>query len=554
VAALVRYCSIRRKPSRRFLACVLILLPIGALLSSCRAPGQPGGPPTYYLSPSGSNAAAGTSPATAWRSLGRATAAVLPPGSRLLLQGGRRFSGPLTLGPRDAGDAARPVRIGSYGKGRPTIVTSSASGIGIFDTAGVEISGLTVTGTSARPASGAGINVYSDLHRKQRLDLISISQVDVSGFANGISVGAANGSTGFRDVRISDSILHGNLDAGLQTYGTNFESGAPVYANEDVNVSRVVAFQNPGDPADHASSSGSGILLGSVRDGSISWSAAYDNGGLGRSHQGPEGIWTYNSTDILIQHNISYDNRTHDAIDGNGLGLDQNTSDSYLQYNLSYGNDGAGYLIYGPYYDGQQTHNVVRFNISSGNGRDGNKKFGGIMVTGVVSDTAVYQNTVVARSPGGFSPALILGSQLHGVTVRDNILMTQAGPIVCAKAALGPSAALLQGNDYYTSSPAWSVLWGTASYASLSAWRSATGQETRAGKPTGFAMDPELTGPVLGLRATTVGEADAGFALRPGSPLIGAGLRPPRLHGLQSALRDYAGRLVSAQSPDVGAE
>lgn len=552
MAALVRHRRTRRKPSRRFLACALVLLPVGALLSSCRVPGQPAaGPLTYYLSPSGSNAAAGTSPATAWRSLGRATAATLPPGSRLLLQGGRRFSGPLTLGPRDAGDAARPVRIGSYGKGRATIVTSSASGLGIYDTAGIEISDLTVTGTSARPASGAGINVYSDLHRDQRLDLISISQVDVSGFANGISVGAANGATGFRDVRISDSILHGNLDAGLQTYGTNFQSGSPVYANEDLNVSRVVAFQNPGNPADHASSSGSGILLGSVRDGSISWSAAYDNGGRGGSHQGPEGIWAYNSTGIVIQHNISYDNRTHDGIDGNGLGLDQNTSDSYLQYNLSYGNDGAGYLIYGPYHNGQQAHNVVRFNISSGNGRDGNENFGGIMVTGVISDTAVYQNTVVTRSPGGFSPALVLSAQLHGVTVRDNILMTQAGPIVSAKAALSPSAALLQGNDYYTSSPAWAVLWGTASYASLSAWRSATGQETSAGKPAGFAVDPGLTGPVLGLRATTVGEADAGFALRPGSPLIGAGLR---LRVLQPALRDYAGRLVSAQSPDVGAE
>jgi hypothetical protein len=222
---------------------------------------------------------------------------------------------------------------------------------------------------------------------------------------------------------------------------------------------------------------------------------------------------------------------------------------------LSYGNDGAGYLIYGPYHNGQQTHNVVRFNISSGNGRDGSPKFGGITVTGIVSDTAVYQNTVVTQSSSSRpSPALVLSSQLHGVTVRDNILITQAGPIVFAKAALGPSAALLQGNDYYTSSPAWSVLWGTASYASLSAWRSATGQETRAGKPAGFAVDPRLTGPVLGLRATTVGEADAGFALRPGSPLIGAGLRPPRLHGLRPARRNYAGGLIRARSPDVGAE
>jgi hypothetical protein len=544
-----------RTPSGRLLTLALVLLASSALLSSCARPAHPAGPPTYYLSPSGSNAAAGTSPATAWRSLGRANAAVFSPGSRLLLKGGRRFSGRLTLGARDAGDAARPVRIGSYGKGRATIVSSGSVGLAVNDTAGIEISNLTVTGTSASPASGAGINVYSDLHRKRGLKLIRISQVNVSGFANGIAVGAANGATGFRDVSISDSVLHGNLDAGLQTYGTNFASGAPVYANEDVNVSRVVAYRNPGDPSDHAASSGSGIILGSVQDGSVSWSVAYDNGGLGRAREGPEGIWTYNSTGIVIQHNISYDNRTHGAVDGNGLGLDQNVSDSYMQYNLSYGNDGAGYLIYGPFDNGQQTHNVVRFNISSGNGRDGSPKFAGIDVSGIVSDTAVYQNTVIARSsPDKPSPDLVLSNQLRRVSIRDNILMTQGGPIVFAKAALGPSSALLQGNDYYSSSAAWSVQWGSDSYASLSAWRSATGQETRAGKPVGFAVDPELTGPVLGLRATTVGDGDGAFALRPGSPLIGAGLRPPGLNGLQPALRNYAGGLIPARSPDVGAE
>ena len=552
MAAPVTCGRVPRKPSGRFLAWVLVLISSTALLSSCHGPGQAAGPLTYYLSPSGSNAAAGTSPATAWRSLGRASAAVLPPGSRLLLQGGRRFSGRLTLGTRDAGDAARPVRIGSYGKGRATIVSSSAVGIAIDDTAGVEISNLTVTGTSARPASGAGINVYSDLHRDQRLGSMLIRQVNVSGFANGIAVGAANGATGFRDVSISDSVLHGNLDAGLQTYGTNFASGEPVYANEDVNVSRVVAYGNPGDPADHAASSGSGIILGSVRTGSISWSAAYDNGGRGRAHQGPEGIWTYNSTGIVIQHNISYDNRTHGAVDGNGIGLDQNTSNSYMQYNLSYGNDGAGYLIYSPYHNGQEAHDVVRFNISSDNGRDGSPKFGGINVSGIVSDTAIYQNTVVARSsPSMPSPDLSLGDQLQGVIIRDNILMTQGGPIVFAKAALRRSSALLQGNDYYSSSAAWSVLWGADSYPSLSAWRSASGQETRADKPTGFTIDPDLTGPVLGLRATTAGQADAGFALRPGSPLIGAAILP---NGPQPALRNYAGALIPARSPDVGAE
>ena len=59
---------------------------------------------TYYLSPSGSDAAAGISPAKAWRTLGRASRAVLRPGDRLLLEGGQQFSGQLTIGESDGGD------------------------------------------------------------------------------------------------------------------------------------------------------------------------------------------------------------------------------------------------------------------------------------------------------------------------------------------------------------------------------------------------------------------------------------------------------------------
>ena len=265
----------------------------------------------------------------------------------------------------------------------------------------------------------------------------------------------------------------------MVTYGPPFQASSPTYANQGLHITSVSAYRNRGNRRITAYSSGSGIVLGSVQDATVTWSAAYDNGGAGLSRPGPEGIWAYDSTHVTIEHNVSHDNRTGNAVDGNGFGLDDNTSNSLMEYNLSYGNDGAGYLVYTAYASKAAAHNVVRFNISSGDAVDRNPRFGGITVSGKIS--------------GRFSPALVLAGAIHGITVRSNLLMTPTGPVI---ATYGPStsAALLQGNDYYTATPGWSVSWGMTDYTSLQAWRLASGQETVRGRPAGLTADPELTG------------------------------------------------------------
>jgi hypothetical protein len=538
------------------IVCALGLALAATPLAACTGPaGSAGsGPLTYYVSPSGNDAADGTSPATAWRSLDRASSAALRPGTRLLLQGGQRFRGHLTLNHLDAGNARRPVIVSSYGKGRATIVTPRGSGMVIFNTAGVDVRGVRVSGQQRTWPSGSGINMFSNLPGNRKLSHIAIEDVDVSGFAYGISVGGGRGTTGFRDVFVQNSALHDNLDAGLVTYGPAFDAASPSYANEDVRISHVTAFHNRGDPRLKAYSSGSGIILGSVRNGTVAWSTAYANGGAGGSVPGPEGIWAYDSTKIDIEHNVSYRNRTANRADGNGFGLDQNTSGSYLQYNLSYGNDGAGYLVYTGVRNGATTHDVLRFNISSGDAQGQGGHFGGITVNGRVHDIAVYQNTVVMQSPP-HAFALVLGRRIHGTTVRNNIFLNQTGPMVVANVALTPPAALLQGNDYFSAASPWTVLWGPATFDSLSAWQSSTGQELVSGHPSGFAVDPQLPGPFTGLRDLAASQAGMArpFTLGHSSPLAGAGLDLAGLFGLDPGPQNYAGSPVSGKAPNVGA-
>ena len=47
---------------------------------------------SYYLSPAGSDANAGTSPATAWQTISRANAHTFGPGDQVLLQAGATFA------------------------------------------------------------------------------------------------------------------------------------------------------------------------------------------------------------------------------------------------------------------------------------------------------------------------------------------------------------------------------------------------------------------------------------------------------------------------------
>jgi hypothetical protein len=436
-------------------------------------------------------------------------------------------------------------------------VSSSGSGIYVHDTAGIDINGLSVTGHPPTLGGGAGILLYNDLPADHKLRDVAIDHVNVSGFATGIALGGKNSGAGFSDVVISNSIVHKNFDAGLISYGPAFDPKSPTYANQDVYVSHVEATQNYGDPHEMSHNTGNGIVLGSVRNGAISWSTADNNGGAGGAVQGPAGIWTYDSTHLVIEHNLAYAEKTPNRVDGNGFGLDQNTSDSYMQYNLSYDNDGTGYLVYSGENNGAQENNVVRYNVSTTDSRDGNGFYGGISVIGQVKDAEVYQNTVIMTPGiGGSAPALRLGQPIQNVAVWNNIFMTDVGPLVVATRALPTSAAVLQGNDYFSATGPWNLDWGQASYASLPAWRAATSQEIVARRPSGFTTNPQLVDSAVGLQpklATQTGVGNS-FALRPGSPLAGAGLDLTSLFGLKPGSLDYSGKAMPTVHPNVGAQ
>ncbi|MFP3989790.1 right-handed parallel beta-helix repeat-containing protein [Streptomyces sp. E11-3] len=457
------------------------------------APNAAGGR-SYHVSPDGDDKADGLTPDTAWRTLKRADSVKFKAGDRLRLKAGARFRGRLTIGAGDAGNPRKPVIIESYGKGRATIAPAGTRGIEVYNTAGVEVRNLVVEGDDDTFDDHEGIVFFNDLPGGKKLAHVRVSGVNVSGFQNGIRLGGGRSGSGFRDVVVSDSVAHANKDAGVVSDGPAFNATRPRYAHEKVTVSRVKAYSNLGDPGAEDRNTGSGIVLGSVRRGTVQHSVAHDNGARSSAEavEGPAGIWTFDSTRMTLQRNVSYANHTGSEVDGGGFGLDNNVSSSVMQYNLSYRNDGAGFLAYTAVRNKAHTGNTVRFNIS----RDDARKlstYAGIVAFGTrVNDLSIYHNTVsITANDGVRAPALRLHDGLRNVTVRNNVFVTDGAPVVYAESAYPAEQVRLQGNAYFSSGP-WALRWGPGAYADLRAWRGRAGQEQRAGSPTGTNADPCL--------------------------------------------------------------
>ncbi|WP_052433835.1 right-handed parallel beta-helix repeat-containing protein [Streptacidiphilus melanogenes] len=497
--------------------------------------------PTYYVSANGSDSAAGTTPATAWRTLSRVDQHVFKPGERLLLHGGDRFTGHLTLRAGEAGQAAKPVQVGSYGSGRATVVGTDTPAVSVFDTGGVEIDDLVLTGPGVTRSLAAGIDVYSDLTTGERLAHVAVTRVDVSGFRDGIAVSAADNAVGFRDVEVSDSTLHGNRDNGMVSYGSPLDPAAPRYAVQDLRITGVQAYANLGDPHNKTSNSGSGIAVGSTDGATVQNCVAYGNGTHGVASNGPVGIWAYDATRVVMQHNVSHDNHTGGSADGGGFDLDRNTTDSVLQANLSFDNDGPGYMDFSAVKTQPSQRNTIRYNVS----RDDSRKFAGygsVDLSGWLSGIDVHHNTVVQTKTGSKAPLLKFGLHITQSTVRDNLLSPRGGAVAASHQAYTTAELLLQGNEYDTPAAAWQVTWGAQTYSTLTAWRAVTHQELAQGKPSATIAPAKL----LWTRAASWDPTHTPAPELPaGSALGTAGLDLKTLFAQDPGPADYFGTAIT---------
>lgn len=512
---------------------------------------------SYYVSNSGNDNNSGTSIDSPWKTINKLNSINFSSGDTISFKGGETFSGKLYFDTSDSANPATPITVTTYGDGK-ALLTNADSAIFVYNTAAIKISNINVFGGGISSNSGDGISIYNELPNDTKLDSISIDNVDISGFGKtGINIGAWNNNAGYKNITISHVESHDNGDSGITIYGQN------PFVHENINISYVKAFNNSGISTEATRPTGVGVSLGATVGGKIEHSIAYNNGWLNKASSGPVGLWTYDSKNIVIQFNESYSNKTGGTADGDGFDLDQNVSDSIMQYNYSHDNDGAGFIMaHGPN-NSLHTGNTIRYNISQNDSRKNG--YGAIQLWGKILNASIYNNTIyLAAAPKGTPPAIsiqnwTIESQIaNNVSFYNNILYTKNSlPMVSVSATqlTGSPKYSFIGNNYYAESSSPKYIWGSKTYSDLTQWQSGTGNEILNGTKSGISLNPELVAAGAG---TTINDTDnlknlTAYALTPASPLIDKGIDLVKLFSINMGVKDFYLTLIPQNAYDIGA-
>ena len=502
---------------------------------------------TYYLSNAGNDANAGTSLALAWRTTTRVNAARLLPGDRVLLAGGQVFTGSLWIHGTIQDIGNQPIIFSSYGSGRATIQSGDSFGFYAHNVAGIELRQLAFVGSGRLSNRSSGVMFYLD-SANVRLQHLRLDNLEVSGYqAAGISIGSWNGGSGYDDVRITNCQSHANGQTGINAYAYY---PLPAPAHHNWYVGNCATYDNSGRADVTNTHTGSGIVLSGIDGALIEKCTAYHNGWLNTcTTGGPVGIWAWACNNLVIQLCEAHHNLSGTAKDGGGFDLDGGCTNSVMQYNYSHDNQGPGYLL-AQFPGAPAMHDlIVRYNISENDARgygQGAIELWSSGASGGIVRADIYNNTVCVGQPadGSLPKAFCASSDgITGVALRNNILQTGAGlPVLAAVSAAGLR---LQSNCYWSPHGSLVFDWGGTHYATLEAWRAATGQETLGAgtRPTGICADPRLT---VGAPGASHGSALAGYNPSPASGLVGAGLNLMTEFDLDPDHRDFFGNATPA--------
>ena len=496
---------------------------------------------TYFIKNGGDNSKNGKSMQNAWSNLSSNINVILP-GDTILFQSGQTFNDNIIFNSSHNGNASNFITITTTGAGVATINAGNSFGIKVQNAGGFEINNLHIRGNGALNNSDNGI--YFEANDSQVHDYIRILNCKVWNFgASGVILGVTGGnnSTRYEDVRVTNTTSHNNREAGIQTFGKK----GPNYAVRNFEVQFCSAYRNYGDSNNTSRNTGNGIVLGSVRNGFIKNSIAYENGkDNGDVNEGPVGIWVYEARDAEISFNESYNNRAGGQADGGGFDIDGGTINCVMQYNYSYNNEGAGYLL--AQYPGASpmSNLTIRYNISQDDGRKNN--YGGISVfatnsSGGIQGANIYNNTVYVSGQSGNNPkgVRIFSGNIDNINFFNNNIVTTGGEDLLDVNSNATDNVVFLGNNYWSSGSNFRINWGGAVSSNYNSWQVNTGQEKINNINQGLNANP------------TFGSE---FRLSSSSPLVNKGLDINALYNIPMGSRHFYGNGIPKQGAyDIGA-
>ncbi len=455
--------------------CWTVFLTIICVNSQCLAQKKMTVGTRYYVSNSGDDSNAGTISAP-FKSIQKINQLALHPGDAVYFKGGEIFKGAIVIGPHSRGSALQPVTISSYSAGKAVITADSVRAISLFRTKYVRVSHLRLNGLGRKTGNReSGLAILNSLN-------VRAEDIDISGFQkSGLLIDSAS------HVLADHVFVHDNGSAGITVEGNEKKS------SRDIIIRYCRAENNPGDPTKLDNHSGNGIVVGHCTGVLIAHCTATNNGwDMPRIGNGPVGIWCYEADSVVIEHCLSYENKTSKGgADGGGFDLDGGVTNSVIQYCFSYGNQGSGYCIFQYYGAGPWHDNVIRYNITENDGTvsdsraglyiwnssDDPKQFYNCKVYGNI----VYNDQVAAIS---FSDK----SENGGFDLYDNIFVGKDS-LIKGRDLLGRCR--FTGNDWWSLAAGFNA-WGEQDFR---AWAKKYGQEQKKGKIGGLNVNPQFRHP-----------------------------------------------------------
>lgn len=426
----------------------------------------------YYInSETGSDNNSGKNPKAAWKSIEKVNSTIFEPGSKIFFSGGQSFEGNLFLDSKISGQKGKEIVISSYGVGRAQIKAGFGTGIKLYKNAYITIRNINIVGAGRKDGNnGSGIEAI-------QTENLKIDAVEVKGFRiAGIRTG------GDKNTSMTNIYAYDNGGAGIEVCGWNEN------LSENICISDCIAENNPGDPEKKDNHSGNGIVVGNLKKGLIEYCLAFNNGwDMPREGNGPVGIWGWNSENLTIQYCISHDNKSSGA-DGGGFDLDGGCRNSILQYNLSFNNQGPGYLLC--QYPGapEWKNNIVFRNISFNDGLKNTKS--GIHVWdggGNFSTALIFENIIVNEVY-----AVSSTHDVDGLIYRNNIFVSGAELLFGTM-----SKSKFENNIYWQTVKGKFAFYSGNEFVNFEQWAKDSGQEFYKGALLGSYQNPQLKIPDL---------------------------------------------------------
>ncbi len=365
----------------------------------------------FYLDcAAGSDSAAGTSAAAAWRTLAKVAATTFSPGDSILLKRGTRCTG--QLWPKGSGDAQRPIRLAAYGTGALPIIDAGAAdaAIKLFNQQHWAIETLEATG-----GSPYGIFVGGTQGELRGFVLRNLVVHHVTGEPRSKITGLVV-FTAAEPARMADVLIDG-----ITAYDTTQWAGIIVNGVSRENRVRNVTIRNSIVHDVY----GDGIVMFTVEDGLIERSAAWLTGLQPSQTIGtPNAIWTWTCLRCTVRQTEGFFIDSP-GVDGGVYDIDWGNDDNLVEDN--YGHDAMGYCA-AVFAAGKQitTNSVIRGNVCVGNGRSPKlaRRQGDLYITtwegGLLDGVRIENNTFFWSPPNDVPLVMVDISQFTGS--RPNVV------------------------------------------------------------------------------------------------------------------------------------